>query len=137
MLPPHRSTSSNSFHARNPFPMVLWSEFFTSATMLSNCPPHQGARLRLNCQVILFFARWWFSFSSFITFFSQLAAPTNVVPLSEYIFCGLPFLTMNLFRLKRNSWVSREVIRSKYNAQLKEQAYNAMYAFPFAFPRFR
>ena len=33
----------------------------------------------------------------------QLAEPTNVEPLSEYIFSGLPFLAINFLRLEMNS----------------------------------
>ena len=44
--------------------MVLFRAFFTKPTILSNCPPHHGARLTLNCQVILVWARNWLNFSS-------------------------------------------------------------------------
>ncbi len=98
-------------------------------------PPHQGALLRLNCQRILFSTRLWFSSLSLQTLFSQLAAPTNVVPLSEYIFCGRPFLAMNFFKLSRNSCVSRDAIKSRYSARHNKQVYTAI-RFPFGFRSF-
>ena len=122
-----RSTSSSSPHIRNPpHPIVLFRAFFTKPTTRSNCPPHHGARLRLNCQTIWFSARNILNFSSHVAFFNHRAAPTNVVPLSEYIFFGSPFLAINLFKLRMNSLVSSEGTRSRYKARHREHANSTM-----------
>ena len=73
-----RITSSSSYHVREPFPIVLYRLFFTRPTIHPNCPPHQGALLRLNCHLIPWWDRKFFRCSFAITVLHHLAAATKV-----------------------------------------------------------
>ena len=97
---------------------------------LSNCPPHQGARLRLNCHLIPSLHNKLCTRSSFIIALSHFAAATNVPPLSEYIFFGHPRRATNLFKLCSNSSVAIDVSTSRYSALVRPQAYTIKYPFP-------
>ena len=91
-----------------------------SPTILSNCPPHQGARLKLSCHWIPWWARKFWNFLSRITCLIHLAAPTKVFPLSEYTFWGLTFgVSLKRLKLVRNSVVSRLGNNSKNKARVR------------------
>ena len=45
-------TSANSCHSNFDLPTVFYNAFFTRPIILSNCPPHQGALLKLNFYLI-------------------------------------------------------------------------------------
>ena len=51
-------TSSNSLNDKKDFPVDLHIDCFTVPMILSYWPPHQGARLRLNCHFISFLERY-------------------------------------------------------------------------------
>ena len=104
--------------------MDLWRAPLNSPTILSNCPPHQGARLKMNCHWIPWWARKFWNFSSRITCLIHLAAPTKVFPLSEYTFWGLPLREMKRLKLARNSVFSRLGNKSKNKARVRLQAYS-------------
>ena len=115
-----------SFHIKHYFgqlltippPITLQKARLKRPTSHSNWPPHQGARLRLNLQVIFSDARYSCICSSFWISFISFAAPTKVLPLSEKVFESRPLLVMNRFRLAMKVLVSRFVKTSRYKALL-------------------
>ena len=93
-----RVTSSSSLHARFTPPIDLYKTRFTSPIILSKCPPpHHGAWLRLNCQVIAGVQGSPAS-SHLMMAPNHLDAAMKLFLFSEYTFYGLPLLAM--YRLK-------------------------------------
>ena len=86
-------TSCRSPQVSIPFPTVLLNGLDKTNHPL-NWPPHRGALDRLNYHLTSFLVRKLCRRSSFITFLSHFVAATNVLPLSEYIFSGRPFLAI-------------------------------------------
>ena len=50
-------TSCSSLQVRVPFPMLLLKACLTRPIILSNCPPHHGALVRLNCHLMFSLGR--------------------------------------------------------------------------------
>ena len=78
-----KTTSASSFQFKLDPRMTLYMDCFTNPISLSYWPPHQGALLRLNCHVMLFFAKRLFTSSLLEIFWILLAAASNVLALSE------------------------------------------------------
>ncbi len=94
-------------------PITLRRQRLVDLTILSNAPPHQGARSTLNNHSMPNPARYSLIVSSSKTDLRYLEAALNVLPLSEMNLLGNPLLAENLFKHRRKVSVDWFGVASK------------------------